>query len=554
MPLSRREFLIDSLASGFLFPGGKDQRKQEGFPFRHGVASGDPLSDSIIIWTRITPAEHEAVVPYRWIVSRDRGLNEVVASGEGLTSAERDFTVKHDIRGLDSGTHYYYAFCTRGQWSDAGHFRTLPEGDVQHLRLAFTSCSNYAAGYFNVYRELAARSDLDVVLHLGDYIYEYANIEESLTTGRVNEPLKETVSLSDYRARHACYKADKDLQAVHRQHAFIAIWDDHEVANNAWQGGAANHSDLQGNWGERLSAAVQAYYEWMPVREIRQTGRMALYRGYRFGNLLDLSVLDTRLAGRDAPAETPEDTIAEERTLLGAEQEGWLESRLVAAQQEGITWKLLGQQVMMAQLGFRQQPFNYDQWDGYPAARQRLFEVIRRHQVQNFGVLTGDIHSGWAMTLHEDPFTSMDDPLGFELVTPAVTSPGIANKATAGVAASSLMQVMPHLEFVDFFYRGFVLLDMTHDRLQAEWWVVDRVDSPRYQSTCMKAVILNSDKGTTDKHYQFEDGQPVSPQKTGNLLPDFSEELAYMRQWSPAGSPVAGGNAGGMVAAYQPAN
>ncbi|KZY95889.1 hypothetical protein A3746_11950 [Oleibacter sp. HI0075] len=526
MPLSRREFLIDSLASGFLFPGGKDQRKQAGFPFRHGIASGDPLTDAIILWTRISPDGDRDLVPYRWVVATDRSLQGIVASGEGLASAERDFTVKHDVRGLLPGKTYFYAFYARGHWSDTGRFRTLPEGNVDHLRLAFTSCSNYAAGYFNVYRELSHRHDLDVVLHLGDYIYEYANIEESLASGRVNEPLGETVSLEDYRARHACYKADKDLQAVHRQHAFIAIWDDHEVANNAWQGGAANHSLIQGEWGQRLSAAVQAYYEWMPVREISHTGRLALYRGYRFGNLLDLSVLDTRLAGRDAPAETPDAINAEERTLLGAEQEAWLETRLASAQQEGVTWKLLGQQVMMAQFGLAEQPFNYDQWDGYPAARRRLFDCIRRHNVENFGVLTGDIHSGWAMTLNDDPFTSIDTPIGFELVTPAVTSPGISNKTTAALAGSSLMQVMPHLEFIDFYYRGFVLLDITHDHLQAEWWVVNRVDSPRYDSACLKALKLKRGE------YRYIESQPVKPATSSIELADFSEDLSYLRNWS----------------------
>ena len=310
------------------------------------------------------------------------------------------------------------------------------------------------------------------------------------------------------------------------------------------RGGAANHSLTQGEWGQRLSAAVQAYYEWMPVREISHTGRLALYRGYRFGNLLDLSVLDTRLAGRDAPVDTPDAINAEERTLLGAEQEIWLESRLASAQQEGVTWKLLGQQVMMAQFGLAEQPFNYDQWDGYPAARRRLFECIRRHNVENFGVLTGDIHSGWAMTLNDDPFVSIETPIGFELVTPAVTSPGISNKTTAALAGSSLMQVMPHLKFIDFYYRGFVLLDITHEHLQAEWWVVNRVDSPRYDSACMKALKLNRGE------YRYIESQPVKPEMSSMELADFSGDLSYLRNWS-AGDELA---ATDMIAALHPGN
>ena len=565
MPLSRREFLIDGLATGAFSPvlGSAGHRglggKHSGYPFQHGVASGDPLTDAIILWTRVTPARtssasgyssvpgYPSVMGYQWLVATDRSLKDVVASGEGLTDASRDFTVKIDVRGLSPGREYFYAFYSRGHWSDTGRFKTLPEDDVEHLRIAFTSCSNYAAGYFNVYRELALQSDLDVILHLGDYIYEYASIDESLQTGRLHEPLKETVTLADYRARHACYKADKDSQAVHRQHAFIAIWDDHEVANNAWQGGAANHQDYQGDWSERLNAAVQAYYEWMPVREITHTGRLALYRGYRFGNLLDLSVLDTRLAGRDAPETSPDAIADSQRTLLGFEQEAWLESRLINAQQEDVTWKLLGQQVMMGQFGFQDQPFNYDQWDGYPAARQRLFDVIRDNDITGWGVLTGDIHSSWAMTLHDDPFESLQQPLGFELVTPAVTSKGIGSRAAGEFAGASLMQVLPHLNFVDFYYRGYVLLDITHERLQAQWWVVDRVDSPRYETACLRTLEVTPDSP------EFSEAEPVIADSSGADAPvaslrAFSDELAYLREWSAGGEVIPEG----MVALHHP--
>ncbi|MDF1764187.1 MAG: alkaline phosphatase D family protein [Oleibacter sp.] len=542
MPLSRREFLSDSLASSLSLPFFNSKKfSSQASVFCHGIASGDPLVDGIILWTRITPRTPKEYVSYRWVMSTTQDLSQVVAEGTGTTGPERDHTVKIDVRALQSGTQYYYAFEALNQWSDIGRTKTLPEGTVEHLRIAFTSCSNFAQGYFNVYREIAQRTDLDVVLHLGDYIYEYANVEESLTSGRINQPLTEITTLTDYRQRHACYKADADSQDVHRQHPFLLIWDDHEIANNAWRDGADNHDELtQGRWADRIKVAVQAYYEWMPVREPDGQDRYSLYRGYRFGNLLDLTMLDTRLAGRDAPTDVMVDRDRPERTLLGAKQEQWLEERLSDAKQANVTWTLFGQQVMMAQLGTNTQPFNYDQWDGYPAARQRVFDSIRRHQVNNWVVLTGDIHSSWAMTLHDDPFNSTNEPVGIELITPAVTSPGITNKPAAQLAASSLTQLLPHLNFVDFYYRGFVVLDMTPERLQAEWWVVDRVDTPRYKCDCLRALMIENGQK------ELKESTPIRPEIMNDELPAFSRDLTYFRQWqSPVKSqaePMIAGN------------
>lgn len=544
MPLSRREFLLDSLASGLALPGLSGRSKAVDYPFRHGVASGDPLSDAVILWTRISPRQDGQYLSYRWLIARDETLTDIVGEGEGITGPERDYTVKIDVQGLSPASEYYYAFESAGHWSDTGHTRTLPQGHLDHLRMAFTSCSNFTHGYFNVYRELAGRTDIDLILHLGDYIYEYAGTDHSLRTGRVHEPLGETYTLQDYRTRHACYKADKDSQAVHRQHPFIVIWDDHEVANNAWQGGSENHLADKGNWSDRLHAAVRAYYEWMPVREPAGTDLYALYRGYRFGDLLDLTVLDTRLCGRDEPAADMAERNRTDRTLLGYEQEAWLDQRMNDAQQQGVRWKLTGQQVMVGQLGTNSLPFNYDQWDGYPAARQRLFDSIRRNQVDNWVVLTGDIHSSWAMTLHDDPFATLADPVGVELVTPAVTSEGIGVKAAAELAAASLEPLLPHLEFVDLHHRGFVLLDIAHERLQAEWWVVNRVETPRYQSACLRAYQIPAGES------RLIPAQPVLPETLPQLA-GFKADLAYLREWSPAGAETAGG--GGMLAAHNTA-
>jgi len=511
----------------------------DGFPFQHGVASGDPLHDRVILWTRITPPAGIPQLQYRWRVASDVNFTELVAQGQGVTDIARDFTVKVDADGLSPGHSYYYLFEALGQMSDIGRTRTLPQHHTEHLRIAFTSCSNYARGYFNVYKEIARRPDLDVVLHLGDYIYEYDNLEQSLVTGRVHQPPRETVTLDDYRKRHACYKADKDLQEVHRQHPFIVIWDDHEVANNAWQnqqassdpeyqGGADNHQQHEGSWRERLSGAVRAYLEWMPIREGHHSqGLPTIYRRFRFGNLLDLSMLDTRLAGRDAQTQQPDIRDAQNRTLLGYEQERWLEKGLASAQAEGVCWKLLGQQVMMAQFQLNHSPLNHDQWDGYPAARQRLFDHIRQANIDNFVVLTGDIHSSWALTLSDDPFADQPgDNLGVELVTPAVTSPGIDNQTQAALAAASLESLLPHLNFVDFYYRGYVLLDITRERIQAEWWVVDNVERPRYASDCLRALTIPAGSA------RLQPATAISPAKAAvPLAPAFSQSFAYFRHW-----------------------
>ncbi|WP_221797444.1 alkaline phosphatase D family protein [Oceanobacter mangrovi] len=528
MPLTRREFLLDSAGTTLFASTGRGRKPAASQLFRHGVASGDPLTDKVILWTRLTVSDSRFWQSYRWVVATDPSLEQIVCSGRGETSRQRDFTVKVDVDGLQSNRSYYYAFESEGQWSDVGRTKTLPVGRVEHLRIAYTSCSNYARGYFNVYKELAQRSDLDVVLHLGDYIYEYADLEACVATGRINVPLHETVSLDDYRARHACYKTDRDLQEVHRQHPFMVIWDDHEVANNAWTGGADNHNDGEGDWQTRLSGAVQAYLEWMPIREPSSVDQ-GIYRSFRFGDLLDLSMLDTRLAGRDAQADNTDERNRADRTLLGYQQESWYHSNLVVAQQEGIIWKLAGQQVMVGQLGTNEMPFNYDQWDGYPAARQRLFETVEQAGVDNWVVLTGDIHSSWALELYQDPFAEQPGKaLGVEFVTPAVTSPGIESRLQADMAASSLESLLPHLNFVDFYYRGYVLLDITRERLQAEWWVVDNIESHRYATDCLRALQVKAGESRLLPAEHIS-----SSRQAAAAAPGFAPDLAFLRHWRP---------------------
>jgi alkaline phosphatase D len=456
--------------------------------FQHGVASGDPLPDRVILWTRVTHRDRPGLIPVKWLMARDPELRRVVRSGKVFTEASRDFTVNIDADGLEPATTYYYRFESLGARSPIGRTRTLPVAAVERLRLAVVSCSNFPFGYFNVYRQIANRPDLDAVLHLGDYLYEYANgtYGDGTALGRIPAPNAEIVSLEDYRTRHAQYKSDPDLQEVHRQHPFITVWDDHESTNDSWRDGAENHQpDTEGDWQVRKQRSVQAYFEWMPIRG---SAERPIYRSFRFGSLAELTMLDTRLYGREEQSPDPAVIASPDRQLLGAMQEQWLLERLSAAKNDGIQWRLLGQQVMFAQLSasFGASIINPDQWDGYQAARSRIFDHVESNGIDNLVVLTGDIHSSWANDLSRNPFNAaLYDPvgrsgsLGVEFVTPAVSSPGIPDPVEAAQTAALLRFVSPHMKYIDLFQRGYVLLDVDAERVQGEWYYTPDITVPQ---------------------------------------------------------------------------
>jgi alkaline phosphatase D len=458
--------------------------------FRHGVASGDPLKRRVILWTRVSTNSSSENISVSWEVFSDPTLNALELRGETVTSREVDYTVKVDVAGLMPGTTYYYRFSCLGKTSAVGRTRTAPDDEVERLRFAVASCSNYPYGFFNAYRLIANRRDLDAVLHLGDYLYEYANGEfgDGTALGRVPEPNAEILSLADYRTRHAFYKTDPDLQEVHRQHPFICVWDDHESANDAYAGGAQNHQADEGDWQARKEAAIRAYFEWMPIRVPMSDSGGHIYRQFNFGDLVDLTMLDTRLAGRDQQAASGCDpsVLDPERQLLGETQERWFIGRLVNSR---ARWHLVGQQVMFGQLRNvltpQACPLNPDQWDGYARSRSRVLRTIAMQGLDNVVVLTGDIHSSWAMDLAFDPFdpTSYDPGTGegshaVEFVTPGVTSPAIDDPALADRLTEVLAKSHPHVKFVDLVNRGYLLLDVDAERIQAEWYHVTTVVEP----------------------------------------------------------------------------
>ncbi len=477
--------------------------------FQHGIASGDPLPDGIVLWTRVTTPDG-APADVAWAVAEDASMQNVVQRGTFRTDAERDFTVKVDVRGLGAGKTYYYRFETGGVTSPVGRTKTAPTGAIERLRFAQVSCASYAHGYFHVYRALATQPDLDAVLHLGDYIYEYAS--DAYGDFRAYEPPHEILTLADYRTRHAQYKRDPDLQAAHRQHPFITIWDDHETANDAYVDGAENHTPDEGSFADRKAAARRAYFEWMPIRE-QDGGR--IFRKLAFGDLVDLVLLDTRMWARTKQAggflgtpPAPDPT----RTLLGDEQAAWMEGQLRGST---AAWKLLGQQVMVGNIVLdKTQIVNLDQWHGYPESRARLLDFFRTSGVTNIVVLTGDIHSSWANEIITspleagayDPATSKGS-LALEFVTPAITSPGLPELLLGVVDQAKPLN--PQVRWLDPTKRGYILLDVTRERVQGAWFHVD--DVTRVDGTIAFAKAFRVDSGKT----RFEEDPAPAPAKAG---------------------------------------
>ena len=424
------------------------------FPFFHGVASGDPLPDAVVIWTRLTTGD-TGMLPVNWRMATDSALTNIVRNGTFTTGPSRDYTVKVDVTGLSPDTWYYYEFEYLGRRSLIGRTRTATAGDISNLRFAVASCSNYQAGYFNAYANIANRNDIDAVIHLGDYIYEYETggygFEPGL--GRTHSPDHEILNLADYRLRHSWYKLDDDTRAVHQMYPFIVIYDDHEFANDAWMGGAENHNAGEGPWVDRRSAAFQAWLEWMPVREPNPLTPNNVYRKLGYGDLIDFMVLDTRIVGRDEQDLSA--TSDPSRSLLGAEQFAWLSEQLTSS---AAQWKVLVNQTIFAPVEVFGLPVNGDAWDGYAAERQRLIDTVKMNGIDNFVVLTGDFHTAWSNNIP----ASGGNP-GVEFVATSVTSPGL------DIGGEFLVQLFnPHVRYLNLSAHGYLLMDFNAARAQGD--------------------------------------------------------------------------------------
>ena len=544
-PLCRRSFIQATGASlGAMSLRGFALDKPAAAHFTHGIASGDPLADRVILWTRVLPGSSgTAAVPCTWQMATDDTFETIVANGEATARAERDYTVNVDAAGLAPGTRYCYRFMAHGVTSPVGCTRTLPAGVVSEFKMAVASCSNYPQGFFHAYRDIA-ESDLNVVLHLGDYIYEYpvgeyVNPVAEQQLGRVVEPDHEILVLEDYRMRHGLYRTDSDLQAAHAAHPWITVWDDHEMMNDTWRAGAENHDEGEGDFFQRIHAARQAYHEWMPIRTVAEGDQGVIYRAFQIGDLADLMMLDTRLVGRDeqldyakgieragsVEAFIKNDLYNPERQILGEEQEAWLQQALQRSKARGATWQVLGQQVLMGKLNIpvippeelaqlelseyarprveqTQQlapyglPSNLDAWDGYPAARERLFDMLTSHATNPIS-LAGDTHNGWAFNLTNQK----GEAVGVEWGTPGVSSPGLENYVPLPPEQMQalLKGASPELAACDTSQRGWTEVTLTPEAATAQWRFVSSVTEPTFTATGAALLIARAGARRLDK-------------------------------------------------------
>ncbi|MFD9465024.1 alkaline phosphatase D family protein [Streptomyces sp. NPDC060027] len=508
-------------------------RAAEAPAFLHGVASGDPLPDGILLWTRVTP-DSQAIpgsglgpdTEVSWTVAKDKAFTTIVAKGSTLATASSDHTVKADIRGLTPATDYWFRFSAGGTDSPPARTRTAPAADaaVPGLRFGVVSCANWEAGYFSAYRHLAARNDLDAWLHLGDYIYEYKSGEYGTrgTVVRPHAPANEILTLADYRTRHGRYKTDPDLQALHHKAPVVAIWDDHEFADNSWSGGAVNHTEgAEGTWSARQSAAKQAYFEWMPVRPaIAGT----TYRRLRFGKLADLSLLDLR-SFRSQQASTASGSVDEpDRTLTGRAQLDWLKSGLKASD---TTWRLVGNSVMISPfavgslsadllkplaklLGLPQEgiALNTDQWDGYTDDRRELLAHLRSNAIRNTVFLTGDIHMAWANDVPVDAGTyPLSASAATEFVVTSITSDNlddivkVPEGAVSAIASPVIRAANRHVHWVDTDRHGYGVLDITATRAQMDYYVLSDRTNPNATSSWARSYRTPSGTQKVERTY-----------------------------------------------------
>lgn len=549
--------------------GSDDESTEAQADFLHGVASGDPLQDKVILWTRLTPVDLSARLKVTWEVATDNQFKQNLKTGMVETTKTDDFTVKVDAAGLQANTIYYYRFRFGNKISSIGQTKTLPIS-TNKVSFAVCSCSNYPAGYFYVYREMA-KQNVDVIIHLGDYIYEYGAdgyaAEDAAKLGRTlpTDNNKEIIKLEDYRKRYALYRQDKDLQAAHQRHPFIVIWDDHELANDAWRDGAENHQDNEGSFSDRKLAALQAYFEWMPIRPVSSTDHLNIYRQFNFGSLVELTMLDTRIIARDKQLEYADymtaagldaqkfqaDLTDSKRTLMGYTQRDWLVDKL---KQSTATWNVIGQQVLMSKMWIPAElllslgqitsggasaetlakmnaqitelvtlKLRLEQGDPTLTAQEkaRVTTVVpynldawdgyyteRETVYENLAslnkkviVLAGDTHNAWASYL----YSQKGQYIGVELATSSVSSPGLEKYLS-----------IPMAQLQQFEFAFTTLIDeLAYCNLNQRGYLVVTLDDKRVQSDWIFVdSIKNAEyKLDTSRQYQLVLDMNLTPEK-----------------------------------------
>ena len=498
------------------------------YSFNHGVASGDPLEDRVILWTRVTPQQAgpvEAILE----ISEDENFSKITYSKKLRTSSLSDYTIKYDFLAkqyCDSDKGFFYRFRAGSSISEIGKSKTFSKNTVS-AKIGVFSCSNFPAGYFNAYQAAAEKNDLDLWLHLGDYLYEYPMggyaTENAEKLGRAPIPTHEMITLSDYRQRHAQYKLDQGSIALHKHAPLIAVWDDHEFSNDAWKRGAENHSEdgSEGDFYARRSAAIKAYYEWMPIRE--QQNKRRIFRDFKIGKLMHLIMLDTRQFGRDKQIQPKDylsksgfyqakfynDLNSEYRELLGAEQFSWIEDKILNS---NAAWTIFGQQVLMTKLKFPDIskilkaeeipdflkpylrllglgiPSNLDAWDGYPAARNKLYKLMKNAK-KKFISLAGDTHNSWVSELENQS----GEKVGIELGAPSVTSPGITDvlNLDENNFVDSIVKLNKELQWMNPSKRGYLFLDCTDSKIIASFNFIKELENINSEISSSQSFLIH---------------------------------------------------------------
>ena len=529
--LSRRSFVTTAtLGTGaFAIPGfAQTATVAVATGFTHSVASGEPAADSVLLWTRYVPVTGDSV-RLRAEISETPDFAKIVAGGEQITGGWRDYTVKITAGGLRPGRRYHYRFVAPdGGFSPVGQTRTLPERSTRSFRLAIFSCSNLPFGYFNAYAHAAARGDIDLAVHLGDYFYEYQTGDypspDQAVAGRQPQPASELLHLADYRIRYASYRSDPDLQRLHALVPWIVQWDDHESSNDSWEGGAQNHQPDEGDWNARRAASIQAYREWMPVSD-------EPWKAYDIGTLATLFRTETRLLARTkqpdiAPLFKQLDYVTAlgafrdgawmdpAVTMMGSQQEDWLAHAMLRSVKAGQRWQVVGFGTIMGKTVMPPEaatwlkadatprtrsyilagiaatkaglPFNYDNWGGYPAARARFLKSAQAMDA-NLIVLSGDSHNAWAYDLAQD-----GEPAGVEFAGHSVTSPGYESGVATdpAVIARALVAANPELKWCDTSRRGYMVTTLTPARVTNEWVMVDTIKAQSMAATIGHSVTV----------------------------------------------------------------
>ena len=513
--MKRRELLkFSAISAGLGVLSGKVSSQSIKASFNHGVASGDPTQDKVILWTRVTP-NRPGNIKVTLEVAPTTDFQNIVFQKDLYTNPTKDYTVKYDFKAglfFEQGKSFYYRFHINNVYSETGRSQTFPKGDTS---FACMSCSNFPTGFFNAY-EACSKENIDFWLHLGDYIYEYNDrgygTDDAQKRNRNPKPSHEIIALADYRIRHSQYKSDEGSKMLHAAAPLIAVWDDHEFSNDAWMRGAENHAfdGSEGTFTKRRAAAIRAYMEWMPIRE--QASKRKIYRQFQ-NEVINLMMLDTRQFGRDKQIQPLQfmnggifDKTAffktlesKDRELLGKKQFAWLERKL---HQSASIWDVIGQQILMARIKFPKIidllegrsppkwlekflplqdegiPSNLDAWDGYPEARSRLYKLFKKENASLIS-LAGDTHNSWVSNLVDEVGYS----IGFEFGTPSVTSPGVADslKVDPAKMAEGLKKNSPELQWMDAEYRGYLVCKANKQAFSAQFKFIDNIKSRRFK-------------------------------------------------------------------------